>query len=329
MQPLAELRSWKEEVSPDLAESRVKWLRQQILAADNAIEAQQRIIAVDGPLLAYALSIDSLRASQRDLENELAEVMQQREFEVVNFALGGRRYDQHRAGAAALAEVLANMQHLYERVAQAISTAKITKKIQENVLANAQLEVAGFFSSSFGIRFATRTNVQITGDSLADSALDATFDLINAQNPVDQAARLGTRVLSRYRSLVKTLVQAQAEPKAQWTTPTGDEREWNCSFDDLTVLYNRLSSIEIRKPRTVTSVGFLSGANLRRHRFELQSDLGNITGTASADLKDKITQNFGTVCQVTYVETSFMDETTEQEKFNRTLINVEPLKPLR
>ena len=61
-----------------------------VRATAEAIAAQQRIIAADGPAEIYLLSIDSLRSSQRKLEHELAELMSARETEFVDFALQGR-----------------------------------------------------------------------------------------------------------------------------------------------------------------------------------------------------------------------------------------------
>lgn len=74
MQRLPEPRSWRGNTNAEHAEMRVRWLREQLIAADTAIAAQQRIIAADGPAEIYLLSIDSLRSSQRKLEHELAEL---------------------------------------------------------------------------------------------------------------------------------------------------------------------------------------------------------------------------------------------------------------
>jgi hypothetical protein len=322
MQQLPDIRSWRPDVSPEYAEQRVKWLREQIIDADRAIEAQQRIIASEGPLSAYLLSTESLRESQRQLESDLAEQMHQREFEIVDFALDGTPYNQHRASARSLSIFLDKMQRLFERVGQSIGSARITPTVSEHIRKSCQLEIAGFFPSSFGIRFTTRTNADLTGESVSSSALDATFDLINSQNPVDEVARLGQRVMSNYRNLVTTLVKLEASPKASWRTPSGEERSWNCSPENLYALSNRLASIHEITPKTLTTVGFLTGANLRRHRFELQSESGNITGSAPRELDTQITAGFGKLCRVTYVETTFIDESTDQEKKSRTLIDI-------
>lgn len=324
MQSLAELDSWRPQVNAEAAEARVRWLRERIADADLAIAAQQRIIESDGPLEAYLLSAESLRLSQRQAEMDLAEVMQQREREVINFALAGNRYEHHRASSRTLVDFLQAMQRLFERVGQAVSSPRIGTIVPAHIRDVCSLEVAGFYPSSFGIRFTTETRADLTGDSLSGQALEATFDLINSSDPAEQIARLGPRVMNNYRHLVNTLVKHEASPKAQWKTPAGDVCEWTMDAYELRRLSNRLASIREIPPKTVETVGVLTGANLRRHRFELTGEHGTITGVAPAELSPRVTTYFGKPCRVIYVETTFLDESTDQEKRSRTLIDIGP-----
>ena len=322
MQSLPDISSWRPQVDSASAEARVRWLREQIADAEQAISAQQRIIAAEGRLEAYLLSIESLRSSQRQAEMDLAEIMQQREREVVNFALVGRPYEQHRASAVALVDFLNSMQRLFERIGQAIFSPRISPLVPPHIRDVCRLEIAGFYPSSFGIRFTTETRADLAGDSLAGQALEATFDLINSPEPAEQLAQLGPRVMNNYRHLVNTLVKYNASPKAEWATPSGEVFEWTMDDYELHRLSNRLASIRENTQKTVTTVGILTGANLRRHRFELSSDKGIVSGIAPAELSSRVTASFGHACSVTYVETTFIDESTDQEKRSRTLIDI-------
>lgn len=319
-----DIRSWRTNVNPEYAEKRVRWLREQILDADLAIEAQQRIIKADGPLDAYLLSIESLRASQAELEGALAEMMRQRDIEILNFALAGKKYDNHRASAKSLSVFFDAMQRLFERVGQSLHTTHITPAIPAQIRNMCQLEVAGFFPSSFGIRFAAKTNADLIGNSLSSSVLEATFDLVNSENPLDHAAKLGQRTMTQYRHLVTTLIKAEATPKVAWSGPDGAQRKWVTDESDLLTLANRLASIHESAPQTLQDVGVLTGASLRRHKFEFDGESGRVSGRAPAELGDKVTQYFGKVCRITFIETRFIDEATDQEKRSRTLINIEP-----
>ncbi len=322
MQSLPEIRSWKPDVDPEFAELRVKWLRDQIFSADRAIEAQQRIITTDGPLEAYLLSIDSLRESQRQLENQLAEQMQQRDVEVLDFALAGKPFDRHRASAKTLSLFFDSLQRLFERVGQALSTTEIARIIPQNIRNQCELEIAGFYPSSFGIRFTVNTDADFTGHSLSGAALETTFDLVNSENPVEQVALLGNRAMVSYRHLVQTMIRNEATPIVSWHMPNGERRRWETSDYDLRRLANRLEHIRDMKPKIIEDTGFLSGASLRRHKFEFSGSYGAITGHAPIELADKVTHYFGKACTITYQETVFIDETTDQEKRSRVLIDI-------
>ena len=322
MRPLPDLASWRQNTDPVQAERRVAWLQSRIADADEAIAAQQKLISMDGPLDAYTLSLESLKAAQVADESALASIMELREREVLNFALDGARYSQHRAPAKALSEFLLAMQQLYLRVGQAITSPRPGRNVSTEVSNLCQLEVAGFYPSSFGIRFVAPTRSDYTGYSVTTTALETTFDLLNADNPVDEAAKVGKWALSKYRNLVHTMVQAEATPKVSWTSPAGDERSWVVDDNHLLVLANRLAHIRDTAPRTREAVGTLTGASLRRKRFEFSTGGEVITGSAPKELSEKITSHFGRVCAITFVETSFIDETTDQEKKTRTLVDV-------
>lgn len=320
---LPEIRQWRPEVDPADAEKRVRWLHEQIMEADLAIEGQQRIITAEGPLDTYLLSIESLRASQQAMESTLAELMQQRDIEILNFALAGKRYDQHRANAKTLSLFFSAMQRLFERIGQSMDSRIISSTIPNRVRDLCQMEVAGFYPSSFGVTFATRTCADLTGHSLPSAALEATFDLVNSDNPLEHAARLGQHAMFSYRHLVTTLIKAEATPKVSWRQPDGTDRQWIVDDNDLLVLSNRLAKIHETKPQTIKDVGFLTGASLRRHKFEFDGEAGRVSGKAPEELGNKVTQYFGKLCRITYVEMRFIDETTEQEKRSRTLIDIE------
>ncbi len=319
---LPDIRSWRQDTEPETAEKEVRWLQELISDADKAIEAQQRIMTHDGQLEAHKLSLQSLETSQRQLLGQLAAIMERRDTEVMDFALDGERYRKHRSNAMALSSFLSAMQRLYERVGQAMAIPNPSQVIPPDLRNLFQLEVAGFFPSSFGVRFAAPTRSDLAGFSLTATALDATFDLVNSENHIDQLSRVGPWAMRKYSHLVKTLVHAEATPKVRWWTPAGSERTWIIDDNQLLTLNNRLARIHFVAPKTKESYGVLTGASLRRHRFEFSGDEGVITGTAPQELSGKITLHFGQPCRITYSETRYIDETTEQEKCARVLLDI-------
>ena len=322
MNQFPDLNPWQSGVEREPAEREVHRLDELIGDTDNAIEAERRIIARDGPLQAHLLSLAGLEARQKQLLSQLASIMGKRDTEIIDFALDGPRYAGHRAGAQALSSVLNAMQQLYLRVGQAVGSPSVTPRVPLDIAALCRLEVAGFFPSSFGIRFAAPTRSDLTGYSLAATALETTFELVNSANPMEQAGKVGHWGMGKYRHLVTTLLEVEATPKARWRTPDGSERQWATDTSQLMTLANRLAHIKDLAPKTREDFGVLTGASLRRRKFEFEGSQGVISGVAPRELADKVTQHFGKRCRIVFVETVFIDETTEQQKHTRTLIDI-------
>lgn len=322
MNQFPDLNPWQSGIEPESAEREVHRLDELIGDTDNAIEAESRIITHDGPLQARLLSLAGLEARQKQLLSQLAAIMGKRDTEVIDFALDGPRYAGHRAGAQALSSVLNAMQQLYLRVGQAVGSPRVTPRVPLEIAALCGLEVAGFFPSSFGIRFAAPTRSDFAGYSLTTTALETTFELVNSANPLEQAGKVGHWGMGKYRHLVTTLLEVEATPKVRWRTPAGSDRTWVTDTNQLLTLANRLTHIKDLAPATREDFGFLAGASLRRRKFEFEGGQGVISGTAPRELADKVTQHFGKRCRIVYIETVFIDETTEQQKHTRTLVDI-------
>lgn len=323
--PRPDQNPWRPGIDPETATRRLRWARELLDDAEEAIQAQQRLIQHDGPLEGHLLSLNALRSEQRKIRAEIAEIMGQREFEFIDFALDGARYADHRASALHLGTFLHAVQKLYAHIKHGKMVKKAGKHIPPALLGRCQLDVATFFPSSFGVRFVAYTETDLDdGYSATNEALEAAFDLITAEHPLEVSERVTPWAMIQYRNLVTTLVKAEATPKVRWTTPTGEERRWAIDDSALLTLHNRLSTLNNGQPKTLEAVGVLSGANLRRQRFELSGST-IITGTAPKELENKVTEYFGKPCRIVYSETLFFDEKTEQEKRSRTLMDITPV----
>ncbi len=323
MPPLLELNCWRAGVDSGSAEREIRNLRDQLATTDRSIEEGQKLLLAEESAEVDRQSIIGLRERQLCLETDLAELMKGREIEILDFALDGRRYATHQAQAKSLSLFLDVMQRLFERVGQSLSVPSPGAQIPPDIRRMCQLDVAGFFPSSFGIKFAAQTRSDLIGNSLSGNTLEATFDLLNSKNPVEQAAKIGVRAINQYRHFVTTLIKIEATPKAAWVNPAGESRSWISDDNNLLVLANRLANIRDLAPRTLTATGVLTGASLRRQKFEFSGDSGVLTGKAPREMAGKVTANFGKVCRITYVETVFIDETTDQEKHTRTLLDID------
>lgn len=314
-------QQWHDGVHPEKVERRIKWLEKQIAAAEDAIAAQLEIIDHDGISFAYKLSLQSLQNSHKTHTAELAELMKKRQYEALNFALDGNRYASHRAPAKSLSGVIGTIQELFNRIAQSVETGKFAKSITPDIRRLCELEV-GFYQSSFGVQFIAHTNTDLAGQSVTALAMEKTMKLVTSDHPQEQVASIGPFALSQYRKLIKTLIDAEATPKVVWRSPSGEEFTWKADHNRLLTIANRLANIRIQKPVMRELSGVLVGASLRRQRFELATDGGIITGTAPRELSEGITNCFNKPCTIVFSESSYIDETSEQEKTVRILTEI-------
>lgn len=313
---------WKEGTDPGTASRSLRCARDLLEDAESAIEAQQKLIEHDGLLKAHRLSLDALHAEHRKIRAEIARIMERRVFEFVDFALDGPRYAAHRANAQHLSAFLHAIQKLYAHVkyGKLVHTPRAT--IPSALQGRCQLDVEAFFPSSFGVRFVAHTETDLVdGYSATNEALEATFDLVAADNPLEVAERVTPWAMRQYRNLVTVLVKAEATPKVTWTTPSGDERSWAIDSNALITIRNRLASLRCEPTRTLEAKGTLTGASLRRRRFEF-SGASLITGTAPKELEAKLTAYFGKPCRIIFSETVFIDDSTDQEKRVRMLLDI-------
>lgn len=318
------IKSWRDGVHPEETERRIAWLEKQVAAAEDAISAQREIIEHDGMNFAYRLSLNSLEASRNSHVSELAELMKQREMETLHFALDGDAYSKHRAPASVLAEFIGNVQQLFLRIAQGVETGKFRRNIDHQLKRMCQLEVAAFYPSSFGVQFVAPTNTDLAGQSITVLAMERTMALVTAEQPLEELAVIGPYALVQYRRLIKTLIDAQARPKVDWKSPAGKEITWTADHNRLLTLANRLAKIRNEKPALREARGTLVGVSQRRQKFEFASQGRVLTGHAPRELMPKLKPYFTESCIAVFTETTYIDESTEQEKVARTLIDIKP-----
>lgn len=318
--PSAEL--WRG-IDPQEAEARARHLRDLIASADQAIEAQERIIATEGSHFAFDAALRSLVDERRALERDLLNLLSRRTREEFLFALDGARYRNHTAPAGALAGVLAALTGLYTRVCQ--SAERITRNIPPHLARLCELEVAGFFESSFGIQFTISSESDMAGTSPTLRGLEDTFRLMNAEEPADVAASYGPWAIKQYRQLIVRLRHAEATPVMHWTTPFGDIQQWKPDVNRLLLIEHRLARLRAGEVRTREAEGVLLEASLIRHTFGLAGPEGTVKGKIPRELGPKVAACFNQRCRAVFEERRVLDEATEQEKKSVMLLDIIPL----
>lgn len=324
--PHPPLDAWSN-IDPAEAEARYARAERLLIKAEEAITAQIEIIEHDGERKSYRLALASLENAKVQHEQELADLRRFRRQENIYFALDGDNFDNHCAPLEVIGKSCIELQSLFDRVCQSRLTGKYAISIPHEVKRQARLIAHASYPSSFGLHLTVPTQSQTDGYSLILDGLEETFNLINRANPAELAARHGRFALGAFRRLVNVLIKAEARPKAQWKTLSGEQRSWAPSDASLNELHHRLEKLRISEPIKKREEGILAGASTLSNKFEFVGESGIVRGRVPRALIDQISSCFNKQCVIWYEETDVIDDSTEDVKRYITLIGAELIKP--
>jgi hypothetical protein len=128
-------------------------------------------------------------------------------------------------------------------------------------------------AASFGITLIGKTGPQLMVGSLLASSIECFFDLVNAENNLDDvlplAGKIGSRALNNYKEWVNQLLSHETSIETEWVDLEGNVRTWNANPDKFNDISLALDEIIESAPSFEDNVlGFLLGASLIRNRFE-------------------------------------------------------------
>jgi hypothetical protein len=311
-------------IEPAAAYRQAGRLRDLLAAAEDAIAAQQLVIAADGPRASWALSLRALQRDRKQLARELAELLRHRDHETLDFKLDGPRYSHHLADVEHLSAVLGSLGQLFVRVGQRtvgrpIQTVSPALRRQFGLRVHAQ-----FVQGSFGMRLVVDTQSDLLDDEPRRAALQRMLQLSTAQDLTTAAADHGTWTIKKYRELVHRLIEAEATPRLSWKTAFSDEQiTWSASEGDLRTLDNRLALLREGQTSVSTAEGTLVEASLVRHTFGMSAQGKVIKGRVPPKLTPQVVTLFGQPVRCTYEERRVLDEATDQERRFVTLLGIE------
>lgn len=319
------IKPWKTDDGEQI-QKQLRLLYSQLYDADQAIEAQHRIILREGHNLAFDLALNSISDERALIEREIGALLQQRRSEVLNFALDGPAFDAHRAPIEVVGKILIELQKFYTRIADSSLSRVAKKMIDSKIKDMTMLEMANVYPSSFGMQLTVPTQTDLTGFSPPIQAFEQLFWLLNEQDPSEKTIEMGPWVLHQYKRLLKTLLACNAVPKVSWMHPNGEEIKWTPSRQTIISLESRLSRMHQNEEVTESLIGKMMGASLLSRRFELLTDNGIIRGKISNGIADQVGAKLGHYCVATLRKLVIIDEATEQENKIYTLIDIQEPK---
>lgn len=321
---------WKN-IDPNQAESALRGLNRRLADLDSALQAQAEILRARPNSFAFRLGSQSLLEMQNRLHDDRSILLQHRVAEKLDIALEGGVFQRNSASIGALGTLLIRLQKLYSSIAQTIVQGpKLRGPIAANIIESTELRLASTFPSSFGMSLIVAPKNELFLDSLASTAFDGLFALLDSLGDEQQAMRLtgefGARSINHLKHIATILGKNNSEISLEWSDSSGIKHYWHASPDNAIATLKRLESIKETRAESQTMIGRIVGASLLRNRFELMRDDGAIIdGKIASTAIDALTGAFGQICSVNIDETEITDHASGEIKTYYSLTDIHPL----
>jgi len=200
---------------------------------------------------------------------------------VLNLAFDFLGIDIMQAPMVDLGGLLQSIQSLIDALGQ-FRTGQPTVKgnIPERIIQQTKLVVAGTFASSFGIEIIALDQPDLWGNSLVEEAIESFLKLIQIGKDFDRLSEflleIKPRAASKYGTLLKKLVHANARIKAEWGSFNIDKGNYaELSLSDAKIALEIIRQVEENNPRQYEIDGELVGINKRTKSFEIWESSGS------------------------------------------------------
>lgn len=203
------------------------------------------------------------------------------------------------------------------------------RRVPEDIKHGSELLVTSLFASSFGIRLQTKGSDLFGSDDIARAlqTLTGLLDGINSPGTLSaELHRLNILARSRFKHLLRVMVDAQVAVKADWGSPAGEGRHARASFEKIAFALQKLEALEDATQQTVERSARLVGVDVQSDFFALVLDDGEV-------IKGKLSKGLSanhfevpSFVMATLQESSVVDPLTDREKWSYVLLKVAPLR---
>ncbi|MGJ4929159.1 hypothetical protein ACQR1I_04310 [Bradyrhizobium sp. HKCCYLS2038] len=320
-----------EGIDPDEAEARVRGLTRRLTELDEALHANQIILAENPSSFAAELSLSSLSNLQKRLLAERSDLVQHRQKERLTISLNGSAYADHSANVGSLGFFLIRLQKLFSSIGQSITTGPRRRgPISNEIMSATAMRFASVFPSSFGMEIFIRPRYDLFGDSTAASTLQTLFTLLNSTAKEAEISRLsaelGQRAVGHLRHVLDDLNRSDAGFELSWTDMSGTEFQWSADSEKISSLKKNVARFKTRQSVEITIPSVLLGASLLRDRFELlTSDRSIIEGKLTREVKPKLQDYFGRRCSAHLEKVEIVETVSDETRTFYTMVGISPL----
>ena len=261
-------------------------IHEMLLDTQAAIEQTKRAIAENPDRKSLFVTLGSLEHRQSSLEAQFLEATNRVGLDVCSYRMFLEESPDDEPGINAISSILSGFQQLFTLTYDATKNgpkrrAIISKEIEERTSFNFGYAFSG--STGIVLTIPRDRQIQLFGDTASEEAASSIFTMLKAKSPAEireVSNKYGPQVVRALLSLVKSHLRFRIGADVEWmrgNAPVSSGFFQRSQFQEIEQAILETST-EVTESMTV--VGFLEGANVRQHKFDIKTDDGTIiTGT--------------------------------------------------
>lgn len=298
----------------------------QALREDALAQAREHELLADQvpDNVFYRLTYEQATTHAALLLLDILAAQQQREQEIVKVRLIGKSAVRGTLPLDTLSLVTGSFSDTIQRISRyTVVGEKQTKKVEEEVSRRLDLRLASVASGSTRLFISGQTSPNLFGYSLLNTALDRTFDLLEAPAPaalLDQVPAVGHHSIVALKRYLKGLHDCGLEAEMRWDTPGETFRSWYGDKRRLVALGNMLGRVATEAPVTLSFTGTVISLSLKGVVELADDQRGHLKAHYFDALLPAIQRvHVGQQCQGTLVKQTLVHTTTNLRKASYTL----------
>lgn len=263
------------------------------------------------------------------IDDEIVEISKKERRDIIDLSLEVSDSHCREIGCEVLGEVLTNTQQLLYSLAY--KSDNIRGQIPKFIKDRNTLIVTGTFAASFGVRFKSYDLCDLLGETSVTPTIRLLTNLMGTKNDEKKLKEFlnsqSRRAILKYRSLMRTLMQADMGLKMKVASPNNYYFNVKYSMKEIA---DNLAFLESEINNMVSNevlYGEIVGINVEKKTFAFKSiDGEHITGKLSNDFVGTVFEVPKQV-EITVEQRVNINDITKEEKYTYTLLKIDEIMP--
>ena len=296
-------------------------------AAFTQAQQQELLLSEFPDNVFYQLTLQQAQTRNATLTAEIIERQRQREQEIIEVRLIGRTATRGTLPLDTLALVsksLADTLHAVSKYAAAGRSQR--RDVLPDVKRRLDLRLAGVAAGSTRLFVSGQTSPDLFGNSLLNTSLERTFDLLAADDPdavLDQVPAVGHQSIMALQRFLRGIHDCHLEVEMKWDTPANEFRTWAGGTNRLVSLSTMLGHMAEEAPVSFNFTGIVISLSLKGIIEVQDEQQGRILARYPELLLPAIQSlHVGQECRGSMVQQTIVHTTTGTRKASFTLMGI-------